>query len=639
MKTIALKLFAAACCICVATVTFAQQEYYHPAIMARLEQKYDRVVHHSLYGGYYGVYLNGKKGACDLQGNEVVPPIYDDVSYGGDYYKVTLTGKVGVLDKQGNGIGAPKYDQVENWQFLSGNYAEIKLNGKVGVVDKQGNEIVAPKYDAVRVWPFKDSNYAEVNLDGKWVTVDKQGNEVSQEQIAREAAYKKTFEYYAKTYVQNAINEWQKKGEFEKTADWQRRVNETTRKAQAADLLKEAEQAFIAERSKGLPLGSMTLGAYDPDNEVYLIQNSKYGNWLVPVPIAEAQSFKSEWGNLRKAPRYFIENDDVALASVQFTASGGKSYTYSNKASLRYTVASIDYNFDPIEVAVPAAGQSAPKGRQQISDVKLQAGTRSDVDMNIPAAGAGSSKTFAIVIANENYQENEVSDVEFAARDGEIFKEYCIKTLGLPEVNVHYRANATLNNISSEISWLAQVAKSYNGEASIIFYYVGHGIPDEASKSAYLLPVDGYGKDVSSGYKLSNLYAKLGAMPARSVTVFLDACFSGATRAGAPLVADARSAPAIKAKASAPVGNMVVFAAASGDETAYPYKEKGHGLFTYFLLKKLQETKGNVTLGELGSYISANVAQRSIVVNRKSQTPTVIPSPLLAGRWQNIRLK
>ncbi|MDR1681891.1 MAG: hypothetical protein LBS25_00665, partial [Candidatus Symbiothrix sp.] len=75
------------------------------------------------------------------------------------------------------------------------------------------------------------------------------------------------------------------------------------------------------------------------------------------------------------------------------------------------------------------------------------------------------------------------------------------------------------------------------------------------------------------------------------------------------------------------------------DETAYPYKEKGHGLFTYFLLKKWQETKGEATLGELSDYIITNVSQQSIVVNRKSQTPTVIASAGLSNKWQEIKLK
>lgn len=80
------------------------------------------------------------------------------------------------------------------------------------------------------------------------------------------------------------------------------------------------------------------------------------------------------------------------------------------------------------------------------------------------------------------------------------------------------------------------------------------------------------------------------------------------------MLASARGV-AIKVKQATPVGNIVVFSAAQGDETAYPYKEKEHGLFTYYLLKKLQETKGNVTLGELSDYIKTQVERQSIVIN------------------------
>ena len=84
---------------------------------------------------------------------------------------------------------------------------------------------------------------------------------------------------------------------------------------------------------------------------------------------------------------------------------------------------------------------------------------------------------------------------------------------------------------------------------------------------------------------------------------------------------------------------MVVFSAASGDETAYPYIEKEHGLFTYYFLKKLQESKGNVTLGELSDYISDQVGKKSIIINRKSQTPTVLPSSAVSSGWRNWKLK
>ena len=84
---------------------------------------------------------------------------------------------------------------------------------------------------------------------------------------------------------------------------------------------------------------------------------------------------------------------------------------------------------------------------------------------------------------------------------------------------------------------------------------------------------------------------------------------------------------------------MVIFTAAQGDETAYQYAEKGHGMFTYFLLKKLQESQGDTTLGELSDYITDEVKKSSIVNNNKSQTPAVIPAEGMAQGWKEMTLK
>ena len=258
----------------------------------------------------------------------------------------------------------------------------------------------------------------------------------------------------------------------------------------------------------------------------------------------------------------------------------------------------------------------------------------SDVDRQIPENTIVASPTFAVIIANENYRE--VDNVPFALHDGETFKQYCEKTLGIPPSNIKYIPDATLNNISRQVSWLTQVMDVYQGEANILFYYAGHGIPDEKSKSAYLLPTDGVGNDVSTGYNLDKLYSDLSSKPAKSVMVILDACFSGAKRDGKMLVS-ARGV-AIKAKQNAPKGNMVVLSAAQGDETAYPYKEKGHGIFTYYLLKKLQETKGNITFGQLADYVTLQVKKHSVVINGKIQTPTVSPSTS-ATDWKEWKLR
>lgn len=258
----------------------------------------------------------------------------------------------------------------------------------------------------------------------------------------------------------------------------------------------------------------------------------------------------------------------------------------------------------------------------------------SDVDENIPVSTTQADNTFVLIIANEHYQQ--VSTVPFALNDGNIFREYCIKTLGIDSKHVHYIADATGNQIKQQVNWLKGITESWDN-AQVIVYYAGHGIPDEASKTAYLLPVDGYGTDVTTGYKLDELYATLGRMPASQITVFMDACFSGSKREQG-MLAEARGV-ALKAKTGVPQGNMVVFSAAQGDETAYPNREQQHGLFTYYLLKKLQETKGDISLKALGDYIVKNVSQQSLIVNSKKQTPCVTPSAAVGNEWQNWKLK
>ena len=256
----------------------------------------------------------------------------------------------------------------------------------------------------------------------------------------------------------------------------------------------------------------------------------------------------------------------------------------------------------------------------------------SDVDKDIPETGHQQNNTFALIIANENYQD--VAQVPNALHDGKVFAEYCEKTLGIPKENIKYVADATLNGIQRQLNWLTQVMEAFEGDAHVIFYYAGHGIPDESSKSAYLLPVDGFGTDVSSGYSLDKLYAELGSKPAKSVIVLLDACFSGANRDG-KMLTSARGV-AIKAKQNTPQGNIVVFSAAQGNQTAYPYKETGHGLFTYYILKKLKETRGKISLGELTEYVTTEVKKRSIIVNSKLQTPTASSS---AKNWKNWKMR
>lgn len=274
-------------------------------------------------------------------------------------------------------------------------------------------------------------------------------------------------------------------------------------------------------------------------------------------------------------------------------------------------------------------------GTMQQTDNQTTAQLGSDIDNDIPFTEQRQEKNFAVIIGNEQY--TQVVKVPHAVNDANVFAEYCQKTLGMPTNNVRQYNNATFGMMLTAINDIKSIVQAYKGEVNVIFYYAGHGIPDETTHDAFLLPVDANGRQTEACYPVSRLYKELGEMGAKNVIVFMDACFSGSQR-GEGMLASARGV-AIKVKANAPQGNMVVFSAATGDETAYPYQEKRHGMFTYFLLKKLRESKGDCTLGELGEYIQTNVQQQSVVVNHKSQTPTIVSSGTMVDSWRSLKLK
>lgn len=251
-----------------------------------------------------------------------------------------------------------------------------------------------------------------------------------------------------------------------------------------------------------------------------------------------------------------------------------------------------------------------------------------------PITGLKNEKALALIIGNEQYES--AAKVDNAISDALAFKEYCLKTFGIPKDNIRYMSNLTFGRMRKTINDMLDLANMLNGEATLIIYYAGHGIPDNKTKDAFLMPVDADGTDTEVCISLNNLYAKINQTNLDRCIVFLDACFSGAQRGGDMIVA-ARGVR-LKPKASVPDGKSIVFSATSNDEAAFSHRDEKHGLFTYHLLKKLQETKGNVKLGELAKYLTEKVGFDSRRINNSPQTPTVLVAPAMEEKWQNLYL-
>lgn len=605
--------------------------------------------------GWIHVKQSGRTGICTQYGTELISCKYDKLVWDKECsaFKAWMGNNMTVATVNGVELFSPipahdmelfsKKDHIvvvaeTTWGGSPAKWSAIDFNGTI--IEKSRKY---KSYEHNSKIDKKVEKYAKKNdiasIKQQKMALVKDAIQKVSVLMSNENSEKATFSFYAQNYVGKVINEWQKRGEFEKMDDWRKRVNNATRQQKVYALTKEAQTLYVANKTNNLQDKSIEImGSYDPDNETYRIKSSLLGGkeLLVRVPADDAQEFKATFHSLKKKPSFFVENDRIGLAEYTFTMANGKTFKYSNKASLTYSVAQVNYNFDAIEIDKNASNNNFKGGKQTISTKNMIYGT-SDVDVNIPEAASKQENTYAIIIANENY-ENE-KNVEFAYNDGQVFKEYCVKALGIPENQVHFRADATLNNMTFEVNWIKQIAKACEGNAKFIFYYAGHGVPEDNMQDAYLLPVDGFHSDLSSGYKLSNLYKALGDIPAENVLVFLDACFSGSQRSGEHL-ASARGV-ARKVRLTAPKGNMVVFSAASGSQTAHPYSEKYHGMFTYFLLKKIQEHKGTLSLGELSDFVSKNVNKTALATKeiKVMQTPTLTPSSSLKTTWRKLAIK
>ena len=459
------------------------------------------------------------------------------------------------------------------------------------------------------------------------------------------------------------------KGEFEPTARWKERVNETTRAAKInamadsifsinskciegvrAEYKKKYEELvdkYCAGIAEQFASQTLEIKPYDADNETFLISTTDFGDFLLPVPLDEAPGFKKDWDHWKStATASFMPNgEDVVLKSVKI----GK-YSFDNDMNATYAQVDVDYNFKPVDVSMlnrhmdagedmamnSSNGTNSSYNKSfQTEKIKISAGNAPDTDINIPEGKSSDIPTFAVVIANGDYAH--ASKVSHAENDGKIMAKYLTKTLGIPERNVATFINATYGQMASAISMLQDIGDAYQGnDFNIMFYYVGHGLPDDEGKKSYILPVDIDPRQVSICMPLEKIYADLGCLGAKNVTVMVDACFSGTNHGDGMLIPQSMGV-AMKPKSASPVGNMVVLTAAEGNETAFPYEEKSHGLFTYWLLKKLQETSGKVTLGELSDYVIDNVKKTAVTVNRKPQTPTISTSPQLAGSWRALQ--
>ena len=245
-----------------------------------------------------------------------------------------------------------------------------------------------------------------------------------------------------------------------------------------------------------------------------------------------------------------------------------------------------------------------------------------DVEIDIPRGKRNGNNDLAIVLGIESYKN--VPGVSFAKRDAVWMKKYFESVLGIPANRIYYKTDSDVTLAVLNVAFGGWLKKRLKKDTNIFIYYAGHGAPDIKKNKAYLIPFDGNPNYAAeTGIEMGAMYDQLSNLGAASVTVFLDACFSGANRNNEMLLADARPV-FIEVDVSA-TRDVTVFSAAGGKEISSAWPEKKHGLFSYYLMKGMRgEADANedkkITVGELGDYIKDNVSDMAGMLDRE-QTP------------------
>jgi len=324
-------------------------------------------------------------------------------------------------------------------------------------------------------------------------------------------------------------------------------------------------------------------------------------------------------------------NEFGAKVTLTFTRTDASNQTevrmmarqYNTPEALRKWELSV---LKKVEARLIAA--KSPPAMKASSAAQEKPTVSSDVDELPPVMAKTNKNDYAIVIGIEEYRQK-LPRADFAVSDAKLVNAYLTQVMGYPEENVVLLTNekALQSDLNKYFErWLHnQVEKG----STVFIYYSGHGAPDHKTGGAYLVPYDGDPAFISeTGYSLKRMYDALGKLPAKEIIVVLDSCFSGA--GGRSVVAGGLRPLVINLPSSTVLPrNMTVLTASSGEQVSSTYDEKGHGLFTYFMLKGIKNEEvvkkdGSIKLDDLFSYIKPQVERVARKQYNNQQTPQLM---------------
>ncbi len=376
--------------------------------------------------------------------------------------------------------------------------------------------------------------------------------------------------------------------------------------------LTAAQQKAEAERQKRLELEQelAALKAKQEDQQ----QNMGADKQVPLITITKSGT------NQRKGIIRGFAKDNVQVAEVLVD---GTAVSLGSDGSFEWSGFVPATGKDIIVEAIDTAALSSKQIVRLERSQTLQKGILQFDELN-PMSGKiaqANQNALALIVGISEYDRTNAPAV-FADNDAQFFQDYAALKLGIPENNITTLVNGNAEQVDVLLSvknWLSRAVKQE--QSDVYVFFAGHGLASDDGEKMYLLPYDGAPELLEdTAVSRDRLFSEIAQVNPRSVTVFLDTCYSGTTRGPDMLIA---SRPiAIRAKEQAVPEGFTVMTAAAGDQTAKPLEEAKHGMFSYFLMKGMEgdadaNQDNQITAGELHAYVQQNVIQQS----SGSQTP------------------
>jgi len=263
--------------------------------------------------------------------------------------------------------------------------------------------------------------------------------------------------------------------------------------------------------------------------------------------------------------------------------------------------------------------------------------TKEDFKDDLPALLASSksrsvdNRKWLVAIGAENYDNTD--QVIYSARSAEMFEKVAAKTLGIPKSHIYASIGdkATAGAIKANLKRLVSNVK--DGD-TIYFYYSGHGIPiPEQDNEPYILPKDSVPDYIAEEkfFKLQNIYKMLSDSKAKSVVAFVDSCFSGATD-GETIIKGVAASRLRAKEVTFDKSKMVVITAGTDKQFSNMYPDKGHRLFSYYVMKSMLSGRKDVKTLYNEVYVQVKDTSFDLGGDNRKQEPVMQGNSMLVLR-------